>query len=126
MRFASLRLVTLDVPALAAFYQNVTGATPAGFADFMELKLGSTTLAICSERSVPKDNASAAVAAQNRSAIIEFEVEDVDAERARLADVVAHWVLEPTDQPWGNRSALLRDPDGNLINLFTALPARSV
>jgi hypothetical protein len=20
--------------------------------------------------------------------------------------------------PWGNRSALLRDPDGNLINLF--------
>ena len=41
-----------------------------------------------------------------------------------LADVAAQWVMEPTDQPWGNRSALLRDPDGNLINLFTPLPPR--
>ena len=119
MRFASLRLVTRDVPALADFYKQLTGAVPAGFTDFMELKLGPTTLAICSERSVAKDNASAAVAAQNRSAIIEFEVDNVDAERARLADVMMQWVLEPTDQPWGNRSMLLRDPDGNLVNLFT-------
>jgi hypothetical protein len=26
--------------------------------------------------------------------------------------------MEPTDQPWGNRSMLFRDPDGNLINFF--------
>jgi hypothetical protein len=28
--------------------------------------------------------------------------------------------------PWGNRSLLLRDPDGNLVNLFTPVtePAR--
>ena len=25
--------------------------------------------------------------------------------------------------PWGNRSLLLRDPDGNLVNLFTAITA---
>jgi len=28
-------------------------------------------------------------------------------------------VLEPTDMPWGNRSVILRDPDGGLVNLFT-------
>jgi hypothetical protein len=28
-------------------------------------------------------------------------------------------VLEPTTMPWGNRSLLFRDPDGNLVNLFT-------
>jgi hypothetical protein len=28
-------------------------------------------------------------------------------------------VLEPTTMPWGNRSALFRDPDGNLVNLFS-------
>ena len=28
-------------------------------------------------------------------------------------------VQEPTTQPWGNRSLLFRDPDGNLVNLFT-------
>lgn len=124
MRFASIRLVSTDVPALAAFYEQVTGVTPAGFADFMELKVGATTLAICSERSVVKDNAGAAVAGQNRSAIIEFEVENVDAERERLSGIVTQWVLEPTDQPWGNRSMLLRDPDGNLVNVFTPPPMR--
>jgi catechol 2,3-dioxygenase-like lactoylglutathione lyase family enzyme len=39
---------------------------------------------------------------------------------ARLRDV--EFVQEPTTMPWGNRSVLLRDPDGNLINLFTPVP----
>jgi catechol 2,3-dioxygenase-like lactoylglutathione lyase family enzyme len=30
-------------------------------------------------------------------------------------------VLEPTDQPWGNRSMLFRDPDGNLVNFFAPI-----
>lgn len=32
---------------------------------------------------------------------------------------VATFVNEPTMMPWGNRSLLFRDPDGNLGNLFT-------
>ena len=32
--------------------------------------------------------------------------------------VVTEWVQTPTTMPWGNRSALLRDPDGNLVNLY--------
>jgi hypothetical protein len=39
-------------------------------------------------------------------------------ERARIAPIVRDVVLEPTDQPWGNRAMLFRDPDGNLINFF--------
>jgi catechol 2,3-dioxygenase-like lactoylglutathione lyase family enzyme len=49
----------------------------------------------------------------------EFEVDDVDAERLRLGTTVTDWVQEPTSQPWGNRSMLFRDPDGNLINRYT-------
>ena len=30
-------------------------------------------------------------------------------------------VQEPTTMPWGNRSLLVRDPDGNLVNLFTRM-----
>jgi hypothetical protein len=37
----------------------------------------------------------------------------------RLSVLVEEFVLEPTDQPWGNRSLMFRDPDGNLINFFT-------
>lgn len=37
-------------------------------------------------------------------------------EALRTRDVTI--VLKPTTQPWGNRSQLFRDPDGNLVNLF--------
>jgi uncharacterized glyoxalase superfamily protein PhnB len=65
--------------------------------------------------------AGATAPASNRSAILDFQVDDVDAERARLAETIREFVLEPTNQPWGNRSMLFRDPDGNLINFFTPL-----
>ena len=54
----------------------------------------------------------------NRAVMLEFEVADVDAEYARLRPVVADWVKAPSTQPWGNRSIYMRDPDGNLINLY--------
>ena len=59
--------------------------------------------------------------AANRSAILEFEVDDVDGVRARLSDTPVDYVMAPTNQPWGNRSMLLRDPDGNLINIFSRM-----
>ena len=40
-----------------------------------------------------------------------------------LKDVVGAFVKEPTTMPWGNRSVLFRDPDGNLVNFFTPLSA---
>ncbi len=30
--------------------------------------------------------------------------------------------MPPTTFPWGNRSIYLRDPDGNLINLYSLVP----
>jgi len=55
----------------------------------------------------------------NESVIIEFLVADVDAEFARLREALDDIVLEPATMPWGNRSAMFRDPDGNLVNLFS-------
>jgi len=121
MKLASTRIVTKDVPALARFYEGVTGIAPVGNEDFVEVCTSGSVLAICSERSVVKDNASAAVAGENRSMILEFEVEDVDAEQARLQPMIGEWVLEPSTQTWGNRSMLFRDPEGNLINFYTPL-----
>ena len=119
MKLASTRIVAKDVSALARFYEGVTGVASVGNEDFVEVRTSGSVLAICSERSVVKDNASAAVAGENRSMILEFEVEDVDAEQARLQPMIAEWVLKPTTQAWGNRSMLFRDPEGNLINFYT-------
>ena len=123
MKLRYVRLVTNDVPRLVSFYQDITGITPAiGSDDYVELRTIAGTLAICSQRSVELYGASSAVAESNRSAIIEFQVDDVDSERVRIGGFVKEFELEPTTQPWGNRSMLFRDPDGNLINFFAPVP----
>ena len=59
-------------------------------------------------------------AAANHSATIEFRVADVDAVYEQLADGLRESLVQaPTTMPWGNRSLLFRDPDGNLVNFFT-------
>ena len=123
MKFASVRLVTADLDRLIAFYARLTGVQPVRLAPtFAEVRLpGGAVLALSTEDMIKQFNAGAAVAASNRSAIIEFEVEDVDAEHRRLGDSVAY-AMPPTTMPWGNRSMLLRDPDGNVVNVF-ARPA---
>ena len=119
MKLAQARLVTNDVPGLARFYERILGIAPIGSEDYVELRVSGSTLAISSKRSVDLFNAGAAEPAANRSLILDFQVKDVDRERSRLHDLVGEFVLEPTDQPWGNRSMLFRDPDGNLINFFS-------
>ena len=46
-----------------------------------------------------------------------FGVEDLDGTCARWAAVGGVVVDEPADQPWGERMAVVRDPDGHLICL---------
>ena len=123
MDLLSLRIATTDVSRLAEFYTKVTGIKPFGSGDFVEFRTASAALALCSQRSVDTHNAGATTPASNRSAILEFRVADVDDERARLTSIVTEWVQEPTSQPWGNRSMLFRDPDGNLINFFAPVSA---
>jgi len=66
-------------------------------------------------------------AADNHTVIIEFRVGDVDAEFRRLSDVIdGSLVQAPTTMPWGNRSLLFRDPDGNLVNFFAPISAEAI
>ena len=123
MKLFQTRIVTTNVPALMRFYQELTGATPVGAEDYVEFAIVGAGLAICSKRSIDAFSAGAAQPATNQSVLLDFQVEDVDRERARIASFVREFVLEPTNQPWGNRSMLFRDPDGNLINFFTPIPA---
>lgn len=125
MRFSYTRLVTEDVPRLVAFYAELLGATPQGSGDYVELHPGGAILAIVSRQAAEQMHGGAWPAAANRSAILEFEVSDVDAERARIDGLVSDWLQPAKDMPWGNRSMLFRDPDGNPINVFSPPPARS-
>ena len=120
MDFVSIRIITDDVERLTGFYEKATGhpATRTN-ADFAELTTAAGTVAIGSTRTVPVFAPGAARAADNHSVIIEFLVDDVDAVYENLAGFVHDFVNKPTTMPWGNRSLLFRDPDGNLVNFFT-------
>lgn len=120
MRLASIRIITDDMDPLVVFYETVTGLTAHRPAPaFAELVSPTATLAIGHSQTVPLFGEGSAHAADNHSVIIEWQVDDVDADFARLDAVVSEWVQTPTTMPWGNRSMLLRDPDGNLVNLYT-------
>lgn len=119
MKFASVRVVTGDVERLVDFYQRLSGLEAVRLADgFAEMRFEGLTLAISAEHLIKRFNAGAAIPAANQSAILEFEVGDVDAVFERMHAAGANVVMPTTVMPWGNRSLLLRDPDGNLVNMF--------
>jgi uncharacterized glyoxalase superfamily protein PhnB len=89
------------------------------------MRFEGAVLAISSEHLIQLFNVGAATAAANQSAILELEVEDVDAVFERMNASGTPIVMPTTLMPWGNRSLLLRDPDGNLVNIFSR-PARGV
>ncbi|CDO32426.1 glyoxalase [Mycolicibacterium vulneris] len=120
MKLVSIRIITADVKRLVSFYETVTGAEAVWANElFAEIPTAVGTLAIGSDKTVPLFGVGSAEPAANRSVIVEYIVDDVDAEYERLRERLLDVVTEPTTMPWGNRALLFRDPDGNLVNLFT-------
>jgi uncharacterized glyoxalase superfamily protein PhnB len=127
MDFVSTRVITGDVARLVEFYERATGVQAAwSNEDFAELRTASATLAIGSTRTVALFAPGSARPGENSSVIIEFLVDDVDGVHRNMASWTADVVTEPTTLPWGNRSLLVRDPDGNLVNFFTPVTPAAI
>jgi hypothetical protein len=100
MDFASVRIITNNLDAMVEFYEQVTGITADRLAPvFAELHAPSCTLALGHTSTAALFN-HAARPAQNQTAIIEWVVDDVDAEYGRLKPIVSAWEQEPTLMPW--------------------------
>lgn len=122
MQFTSIRIITADINPLIAFYERVTGLPVTRHTDdFAELRSASFVIAIGSTNTLKLfGGAHLATPASNSSVILEFQVNDVDAEFHNLKEFLGDNICQtPTTMPWGNRSMLFRDPDGNLVNFFT-------
>ena len=52
---------------------------------------------------------------------LRFYIEDVDGAASGLAAAGFEIVTPPTDRDWGERNAIVRDPDGNLVMLAVRL-----
>lgn len=127
MNLASLRMITADIKRLVPFFEKITGSTAQWHTeDFAEIVTSTCTLAIGSTRTMSLFGEGITQPASNKSVIIEFRVGNVDDEYERIKDLISDVVQKPTTMPWGNRSLLFRDPDGNLINFFTPVTPEAI
>lgn len=119
MKFVSVRLIAQNIKDVVQFYELVTRSKADWLAPvFAEIFTPVAVIAIGSVETVALFKEGSAQPALNRSIILEFRVEDVDAEFNRLKEHV-EVVHPPKDLPWGNRTAQFRDPEGTLISLYT-------
>jgi len=120
MTLKQTRLVNTDVARLTHFYETISQSKAeilnSSYVQFQsEACKGLAIVALASTRAYGDGVAEAAA---NRSVILDFEVDDVDAEYDRLQASVSDWVMPPKLMPWGARAIVFRDPDGNLVNLY--------
>jgi len=115
------RIVTDDVQGLAHFYSRLMDVAVPLNDFYVEVPAGSLSVGFSKCR-FTEDHSHPTSCSLNLSArageiILDFEVDDVDAEYKRIDALGVEWVLPPTTQPWGRRAMLFRDPEGHLINV---------
>jgi uncharacterized glyoxalase superfamily protein PhnB len=126
MRLVQARLVTDDVEGLAAFYARLVASEVPLNEYYVEIQTGLVSIGFSKRRftEYSEDDATPQHS-QPGTLVLDFEVTDVDAQYERVAALGVEWVMTPTTQPWGNRSMVFKDPDGNLVNVFSRPPART-
>lgn len=87
-------------------------ATPV----FVTLRLGESELGIGAMGGAPLHGRAQRPASGHRIELCVY-VDDVDATVSAARDAGVPVVVEPAEQPWGERIAYLEDPDGNLVML---------
>jgi lactoylglutathione lyase len=105
-----------DFTASVSFYTALGGQESFRFPEtdpvFVTLTFGDSELGIGAMGGAPIHGRPQRPASGHRIELCLY-VDDVDATVA-AADKV---VVEPVDQPWGERIAYIEDPDGNLVML---------
>ncbi len=129
MPFAHTRLLVVNFPACFRFYRDVLGLRPSwgdendAYASFAQE--GKLVLALFRRQEMAKVVGTSDLPlnppAQDHTVLV-FQVPDVDAAVLQLEQQGVEFVAEPADfADWGVRSAYLRDPDGNLVELYSDL-----
>jgi lactoylglutathione lyase len=108
-------LGTPDLARALRFYVDLLGGTvtyrfpESGQPRYVTLRLGASSLGLGQNDAAPPPSDRFELCAYTK---------DVDAAIAKLRSAGIPILLEPADQPWGERMARVADPDGNRVTLF--------
>jgi predicted enzyme related to lactoylglutathione lyase len=128
MELMQSRIITDDVEGLAGFYVGLLGVPVALNGYYVEIPAGPASVGLSRPRFTEyradgRPPAPGGGGQPVEEIVLDFVVQDVDAEYRRISALGVEWVMPPATQPWGNRSMLFRDPADHLINVFSRPPA---
>jgi lactoylglutathione lyase len=117
VKLTHVRLLVDDYDAVFRFYRDTLGLE-CTFGDesgpYADFGTGAATLAVFTREA---QSTTVDLRPSGDGALFPISVEDVDAEAARLG------LPAPVSRPdWGIRVAYVRDPAGNLLELYSSIP----
>ena len=126
MQFGYVILYVPDVAASVGFYERAFGVKRRFLHEsgaYAELETGATALAFASETSTPTAHVITRCrpAAPAPAAEVAFVTDDVQAAYDHALAAGAHGVVAPVAKPWGQVVSYVRDLDGFLVELCSAV-----
>jgi lactoylglutathione lyase len=113
-------LIVSDLERALSFYTGSLGlALQHRAGKYAQMRAGTTRLSLYA-RDAMAETLGVGIEAPSPAAPafeLGFKVSDCDAAFEELVAAGAAPVVPPTTRPWGQRTAYVRDPDGNLIEL---------
>jgi catechol 2,3-dioxygenase-like lactoylglutathione lyase family enzyme len=123
-RFDMIGVFVGDLQRMVAFYRDVLGVEIAwdGKGPYAEFKHEGIRFAMYERKELPALLGQSPTYPSGLNGTFELAIDlplftDVDGEFERVIGAGAKPVYAPRDEPWGMRSSMVMDPEGNLIEI---------
>lgn len=116
-------IMTNNLPEMVKFYKEVLGFTGDDDGEYIEFKHDGVRFALCSRKLAHELTDHKDYLEQSRGQSFELAFwlptkEDVDITYKEIIEKGATPIYEPHNMPWGQRTAVFADPDGNCHELY--------
>jgi predicted enzyme related to lactoylglutathione lyase len=123
-RFDLIGIFVNDLPCMAAFYQDVLGLETDwnGEGPYAEFKHEGIRFSMYERKQLPGLLGQTPDYPAGLNGTFELAIDwptsaDADREFKRVVEAGGRAIYAPRDEPWGMHSAMIADPEGNMIEI---------